>query len=82
MVGAGATVALIGVVNIASGELSYLAEPLDGAEVNLLPKFHEEMKVILLGTGVRNISFFPASFQERKCLHNSKKDLTRTGESL
>ncbi len=51
LTGVGATVALSGSAKIASGELSYLSEPLGGKSAELLPKFHEEMGVILLGTG-------------------------------
>ena len=51
LAGAGTTVVLAGGAKIAGGGLNYLKVPLDGSEMKLLPKFHEEMKVILLGTG-------------------------------
>ena len=52
LVGAGATVAAAGGIKIASGELSHLTKPFDGASVKLLPKEHMDMKAILLGTGI------------------------------
>ncbi len=51
LAGVGATVALGGGIKIASGDLSYLTMPLGGTKLGLLPTFHEEMKVIILGTG-------------------------------
>jgi len=51
LAGVGATVALAGGVTLARGGLNYLVEPVGGKQVKVLPKFHEEMKVILLGTG-------------------------------
>ncbi len=50
LLGVGATVAAAGAIKAASGDLSYLTEPLDG-NPNVYPKFNEEIKVMLLGTG-------------------------------
>jgi ribonuclease Z len=52
LLGAGTTVALAGCVKVTSGDLSYMIKPLEGMTVRLLPEFHDEMKVILLGTGI------------------------------
>lgn len=50
LLGAGAPVVAAGAIKVASGDLRYLTEPLDG-NPDVQPKYHEEMKVMLLGTG-------------------------------
>lgn len=51
LAGIGATVAFAGGAKLVRGGFDYLVEPVGGIPVKVLPKFHEEMKVILLGTG-------------------------------
>ena len=50
--GIGASIAVIGGLKIATGDLRYLVAPLDGLSIDLRPRFHDDMRVILLGTGM------------------------------